>query len=1021
MTIPVIDSTTSQATINSTMAAALSGGTKVFVAGSIQVLIPTSVPTMQDAIDVLIPIGNDITIDIHIESGHHPAHGIYISGQDCGQFQITSADTVVTVDGSWPADDCVVWAANGSQPPALMSRWNMMDLGNNGYYLENGCYGGFVGEGMGIDWVGGKGTAVGGTTGAGLFLNGACQCAAYGSVFNYASKRNYWIAHESICFADRGNGDYSRGDVGAYVARGSTFGISYGSIKFCQGHNLRGRRSYTLAMAGEFHSAGQGGVGGYSAVCVEGATMVLSQGGGETIVGSDLSGSLQGAVSVLEGSNMVAAYSDLSGPENSANVNDATLTCTRSTLSGAVRGIQAINATVWAEDAVFDGALANISNAVWSSTNGGEAILTVDADLTRRLSADTKVRIAGVAPSGFNGAWLVKPLLTITGASWSGSTATFTFASNPMTYFASGQTFRVTGVTGTGSGYNRAWAISSITSTSITATLPAATITNATWASTSGGQATFYLSNADTDFSVGDTITVSGVVATGGTGYNGDWQVHSASGSKVVVKLPGSGAGSYSSGGSAHLSLVFFTPGTPVSGSGSVLLAAGTVKVALPRGSTPGIFSAAGTLRAPGTAINAVNSRGSFATSPLGAITAASWASTSGGQATFALSTDLTGQVVAGQVIGITGVISTGGTTAGYNGLWTVVSISSTTLVVTLPAASSPGTYLQGGSVTAGLARISHYDYGVALNNETSFDGSTSYFNDIVNAAVTLQDGSRLTLNGGSFDTIPTLVDSTDSTVVARTVFGTNISGAALLLNGLSDADIAFSSLTAAVRCADVKGGSRLNTESAYLTVLPSASMAEVVRVTDSTLVARNAIYRGGTRAIDNDSGEVKAGGLNAAGYSVDGVRANSGTCRAKTATFNGVLATITGAVWASGQTTFNVSNDLTALTGTGKTIHVFGTTATGGTGFNGAWVVVSVTSATVVVTQVSSPGTYVSGGSLFGSGHDARVDNDGRIWLQGATTTQGSAGVPSASDISVTGTATPAFNTQYTAGYISA
>ncbi|MEI9904267.1 MAG: hypothetical protein WDN06_09990 [Asticcacaulis sp.] len=128
-------------------------------------------------------------------------------------------------------------------------------------------------------------------------------------------------------------------------------------------------------------------------------------------------------------------------------------------------------------------------------------------------------------------------------------------------------------------------------------------------------------------------------------------------------------AGTYSSGGNAVLlpgSFVTYSSGGSVLGP---LLNATTVKVALsPAPSGP--LSVAGKLRTPGTAINAVNSRGSFAVSPLGTITAASWASTSGGQATFTLSTDLTGQIVTGQVIGITGVISTGGTTAG------VVSIS---------------------------------------------------------------------------------------------------------------------------------------------------------------------------------------------------------------------------------------------------------------------------------------------------------------------------------------------------------
>lgn len=85
---------------------------------------------------------------------------------------------------------------------------------------------------------------------------------------------------------------------------------------------------------------------------------------------------------------------------------------------------------------------------------------------------------------------------------------------------------------------------------------------------------------------------------------------------------------------------------------------------------------------------------------------------------------------------------------------------------------------------------------------------------------------------------------------------------------------------------------------------------------------------------------------------------------------------TITGAVWANtsgGQTTFTVGTDLTASINAGDDINVSGVVSTGGSGvgFNGAFVVVSVTSTTIVVTQAlaASPGTYSSGGTVLAGG----------------------------------------------------
>lgn len=84
-------------------------------------------------------------------------------------------------------------------------------------------------------------------------------------------------------------------------------------------------------------------------------------------------------------------------------------------------------------------------------------------------------------------------------------------------------------------------------------------------------------------------------------------------------------------------------------------------------------------------------------------ITGAVWASTSGGRITFAVSTDLTAAINAGDDISVSGIVSTGGAGGNYNGAWVVVSVTSTTIVVTAAASSGfYGTYSSGGTVLGG-------------------------------------------------------------------------------------------------------------------------------------------------------------------------------------------------------------------------------------------------------------------------------------------------------------------------------
>lgn len=81
-------------------------------------------------------------------------------------------------------------------------------------------------------------------------------------------------------------------------------------------------------------------------------------------------------------------------------------------------------------------------------------------------------------------------------------------------------------------------------------------------------------------------------------------------------------------------------------------------------------------------------------------ITGATWSNTAGGQISFTVGTDLTADLAAGDDIDVSGVVNTGGaSTSAFNGNWIVVSVDSTHVVVSAPAASSIGTYASGGAI----------------------------------------------------------------------------------------------------------------------------------------------------------------------------------------------------------------------------------------------------------------------------------------------------------------------------------
>ena len=111
-------------------------------------------------------------------------------------------------------------------------------------------------------------------------------------------------------------------------------------------------------------------------------------------------------------------------------------------------------------------------------------------------------------------------------------------------------------------------------------------------------------------------------------------------------------------------------------------------------------------------------------------LTGATWANTAGGQITYTgLSQDLSAVLAAGDIVDVSGVVSTGGTGVGYNGNYVVVSVTSSTLVVTFAAASSPGTYSSGGTIAAGggALPVSVLDIQTANCQTVTYNATTGF------------------------------------------------------------------------------------------------------------------------------------------------------------------------------------------------------------------------------------------------------------------------------------------------------
>lgn len=304
-----------------------------------------------------------------------------------------------------------------------------------------------------------------------------------------------------------------------------------------------------------------------------------------------------------------------------------------------------------------------------------------------------------------------------------------------------------------------------------------------------------------------------------------------------------------------------------------------------------------------------------FSLSPSTGITNASWAATSGGQATFTVGFDMSNALATGDSLVVSGM-----SPSGYNGTWVVVSVAPTTIVVTM--VSNPGAFVSGGTGIKNIATGQDFVFpsgvirlactpaqyiassGIMLRgqgpNQTTirFDpGCSSFSSDIFRWASKQRGGS----SGITWDLNTPAIPSSRVNVMVVSANSANVASFTVensrIVNGVSRYFLIVGSAAGGNTLA------RLRITGNYLHLNPTA-----------------------------------------------------------------ITWPIVSASWLASQATFVVTGDATSTLTTGNYFQVSGVTPSG---YNGYWPIASITynggtgNTTIVATMAADPGAYVSGGPV--------------------------------------------------------
>lgn len=129
--------------------AAANGKTVVFDTDA-TVNIPTDVPTLQNALDLIAPTPN-VTITLMLAAGHQPATGVALSDGDWSQFVIASADAKVTLSASFTTsnEDNEFIRAIRARTPKINTLFDIDSKADRGMQCVDYCHF-FVNPGCGF-------------------------------------------------------------------------------------------------------------------------------------------------------------------------------------------------------------------------------------------------------------------------------------------------------------------------------------------------------------------------------------------------------------------------------------------------------------------------------------------------------------------------------------------------------------------------------------------------------------------------------------------------------------------------------------------------------------------------------------------------------------------------------------------------------------------------------------------------------------------------------------------------------
>lgn len=379
-----------------------------------QLLVPSDFPSLQSAFDYIShsELQPDLTIDVHIESGHALSSGLNLRHGDWSRVTITSDDATVYLSGSFVGADtsgipagilgeapaAPLFLGFGAKMPKLACKIDMENLHGTGVQLAESEM--IINDDCGVINAGFRGIQIHG------------RANGYGSVWDGASGSGIRLQQASSgCFngasADNCCSTADVSNSAVYVSRSSSLEFRYGHANNSGASGLISRRSKVTADNASFDGAAINGI-----YCESEAEVSFSMGSAINCVGSSLRSSSNASIYAVG-----ATISTSSAAKNlNIDVGSRITVAGSTTIEGSSGLANAISestvsyANAWSPAGVliYDGETGTFETG--TGTNGTYQ-KTADGRMTAWVNATINV---GTVASGGTSAPITLPTLPVT-------------------------------------------------------------------------------------------------------------------------------------------------------------------------------------------------------------------------------------------------------------------------------------------------------------------------------------------------------------------------------------------------------------------------------------------------------------------------------------------------------------------------------------------------------------------------------------------------------------------------------